>query len=135
CRRRLAAVTLPSSATATTSFKCRISSSMMLLRCVSRCMSPPHGFNEIKEWCSWMPAESNPQHPWKEDAHMNTLKNIVRAMVILLTTSCVVHAGGPKTSQNITLDDAVSVNGQALKAGDAEVRWTTHSPQATVTFV
>ena len=43
---------------------------------------------------------------------MNTLKNIVRAMVILLTTSCVVHAGGPKTSQNITLDDAVSVNGQ-----------------------
>ena len=59
---------------------------------------------------------------------MNTLKNIVRAMVILLTTSCVVHAGGPKTSQNITLDDAVSVNGQALKAGDAEVRWTTHSP-------
>jgi hypothetical protein len=47
----------------------------------------------------------------------------------------VVHAGGPKTSQNINLDQALTVNGQALKAGDAEVRWVTHSPQATVTFV
>jgi lipopolysaccharide export system protein LptA len=66
---------------------------------------------------------------------MKTLKNILRAMTILLTTSCAVHAGGPKTSQDIHLDQAVSVNGQALKAGDAEVRWVTHSPQATVTFV
>src|SRR3954453_1184577 len=98
-------------------------------------MSPPHGFNEIKEWCSYRAAEPNPQHPWKEDANMKTLKNIVRAMVILLTTSCAVHAGGPKASQNIHLDQAVSVDGQALKAGDAEVRWVTPSPQATVTFV
>src|SRR5712675_917184 len=45
------------------------------------------------------------------------------------------HAAGPKTSQNITVDHAVTVNGQALKPGDAEVRWVTHSPQATVTFV
>ena len=66
---------------------------------------------------------------------MKTLKNIVRAMAILLTTACAVHAGGPKTSQNINLDQALTVNGQALKAGDAEVRWVTHSPQATVTFV
>jgi len=66
---------------------------------------------------------------------MKTLKNIVRAMAILLTTACAVHAGGPKISQNISLDHAVSVNGQALKAGDTEVRWVTHSPQATVTFV
>jgi len=66
---------------------------------------------------------------------MKTLKNILRAMTILLTTACAVHAGGPKTSQDIHLDQAVSVNGQALKAGDAEVRWVTHSPQATVTFV
>jgi hypothetical protein len=26
-------------------------------------MSARHGFNEIKEWCSWKEAESNPQHP------------------------------------------------------------------------
>jgi lipopolysaccharide export system protein LptA len=66
---------------------------------------------------------------------MKTLKNILRAMTILLTTACAVHAGGPKTSQDIHLDQAVNVNGQALKAGDAEVRWVTHSPQASVTFV
>jgi len=66
---------------------------------------------------------------------MKTLKNILRAMTILLTTSCAIHAAGPKTSQDIHLDQAVSVNGQALKAGDAEVRWVPHSPQATVTFV
>ena len=66
---------------------------------------------------------------------MKTLKNIIRAMAILFTTSCAIHAAGPKTSQNITVDHAVTVNGQALKPGDAEVRWVTHSPQATVTFV
>ena len=66
---------------------------------------------------------------------MNTLKNIVRAMAILFTTSCVAVAAGPKTSQTLTLEHPVTVNGQALKAGDAEVRWVTHSPQATVTFV
>src|SRR3954468_14064284 len=66
---------------------------------------------------------------------MKTLKNIMRAMAILLTTSCALHAGGPKTSQNFNLENAVNVNGQALKAGDVDVRWVTHSPQATVTFV
>ena len=66
---------------------------------------------------------------------MKTLKNIVRAMAILLTTSCAVHAGGPKTSQNFNLENALNVNGQTLKAGDVDVRWVTHSPQATVTFV
>lgn len=66
---------------------------------------------------------------------MKTLKNIVRAMAILLTTSCAMHAGGPKTSQNFNLDHALNVSGQSLKAGDVEVRWVTHSPQATVTFV
>ena len=66
---------------------------------------------------------------------MKTLKNILRAMAVLLTTSCAIHAAGPKTSQNITLDHAITVNGQALKPGDAEVRWVTQSPQATVTFV
>ena len=66
---------------------------------------------------------------------MKTLKNILRAMTILLTTTCTMHAAGPKTSQNIHLDTAATVNGQALKAGDTAVRWVTHSPQATVTFV
>jgi len=66
---------------------------------------------------------------------MKTLKNIVRAMAILLTTSCAMHGAGPKTSQNVNFEQAVSVSGQTLKAGDAEVRWVTHSPQATVTFV
>jgi hypothetical protein len=66
---------------------------------------------------------------------MKTLKNIVRAMAILLTTSCALHAGGPKTSQNFSLENGVNVNGQTLKAGDVDVRWVTHSPQATVTFV
>ena len=66
---------------------------------------------------------------------MKTLKAIARAMTILLTTTCWLHAGGPKTSQTISLDHPLSVNGQALKAGDTEVRWVTHSPQATVTFV
>src|SRR5438270_12274113 len=66
---------------------------------------------------------------------MKTLKNIFRAMTILLTTSCAIHAAGPKTSQNINLEHAVGVSGQTLKAGDVEVRWVTHSPQATVTFV
>ena len=66
---------------------------------------------------------------------MKTLKNILRAMAILFTTSCAIHAAGPKTSQTLTLEHPVTVNGQALKAGDAEVRWVTHSPQATVTFV
>jgi hypothetical protein len=71
----------------------------------------------------------------KEGGEMKTLKNIVRAMAILLTTSCAMQAAGPKTSQNFSLENAVSVNGQALKAGDVDVRWVTHSPQATVTFV
>src|SRR3954471_22208576 len=66
---------------------------------------------------------------------MKTLKNIARAIAILLTTSCAVHAGGPKTSQNFNLENALNVNGQTLKAGDVDVRWVTHSPQATVTFV
>jgi hypothetical protein len=66
---------------------------------------------------------------------MKTLKNIVRAMAILLTTTCWMHAAGPKTSQVFSLESAVSVNGQALKSGDVDVRWVTHSPQATVTFV
>jgi hypothetical protein len=66
---------------------------------------------------------------------MKTLKNIVRAMAILLTTSCALHAGGPKTSQNFSLEEKVNVNGQTLKAGEVDVRWVTHSPQATVTFV
>ena len=66
---------------------------------------------------------------------MKTLKNIMRAMALLLTTSCAMHAAGPKTSQTYNLENAVTVNGQALKAGDVDVRWVTHSPQATVTFV
>jgi len=37
--------------------------------------------------------------------------------------------------QNINLDQPIAVSGQTLKAGDVEVRWVTHSPQATVTFV
>jgi hypothetical protein len=66
---------------------------------------------------------------------MKTLKNIVRAMAILFTTSCAMYAAGPKTSQNLSLDYPLTINGQALKTGATEVRWTTHSPQATVTFV
>ena len=66
---------------------------------------------------------------------MKTLKDIVRAMAILFTASCALHAAGAKTSQNFNLDQALSVGGQNLKAGDVEVRWVTHSPQATVTFV
>jgi hypothetical protein len=65
---------------------------------------------------------------------MTTLKNIVRAMAILLTATCV-GVAAPKTSQTFNLEPNVSVNGQALKPGDVEVRWVTHSPQATVTFV
>jgi hypothetical protein len=65
---------------------------------------------------------------------MKTLRNILRAMTILLNTPCAMHAAGPKTSQSFNLENAVNVNGQALKAGDVDVRWTTHSPQATVTF-
>ncbi len=65
---------------------------------------------------------------------MKTLKNIVRAMAILLTASCAV-AAGPKASKNFDLDKSLTINGQTLQAGDTEVRWTTHSPQATVTFV
>ena len=64
---------------------------------------------------------------------MKTLKNIVGAMAILFTATCVGFAG-PKTSQTFTLEEHVTVNGQALKPGDVEVRWITHSPQATVTF-
>jgi hypothetical protein len=65
---------------------------------------------------------------------MKTLKNIVAAMAIMFTATCVGFAG-PKTSQTFSLEENVSVNGQALKPGDVEVRWITHSPQATVTFV
>ena len=64
---------------------------------------------------------------------MKTLKNIVGAMAILFTATCVGFAA-PKTSQTFTLEEHVTVNGQALKPGDVEVRWNTHSPQATVTF-
>ena len=66
---------------------------------------------------------------------MKTLKNILRAMTILLTTTCWMQAAAPKNSQDISLENSVNVNGQVLKAGDAQVRWITHSPQATVTFV
>src|SRR5437868_15383999 len=66
---------------------------------------------------------------------MKTLKTIVRAMTILFATSCIAVAAGPKTSQNVNLENSLNVNGQILKAGDVDVRWVTHSPQATVTFV
>jgi len=56
-------------------------------------------------------------------------------MTILLTTTCWMHAAGPKTQQDINLENPLNVHGQVLKAGDAQVRWVTHSPQATVTFV
>jgi hypothetical protein len=96
-------------------------------------MNPPHGFNENKQWSTWGEAAVQSAHPKQGGMQMKTLKNIVGAMAILFTATCVGFAG-PKTSQTFTLEEHVTVNGQALKPGDVEVRWITHSPQATVTF-
>ena len=39
-----------------------------------------------------------------------------------------------KDSANLKLDYAASVHGTQLAAGEYQVSWQTHSPQATVTF-
>jgi len=68
---------------------------------------------------------------------MNThgfLKRFAPVLGILIMTSVTVFAKTSKDSRRFTLSAAVTIGGAQVPAGQYNVRWVSHSPDATVTF-
>lgn len=68
---------------------------------------------------------------------MNThgfFKRFAPVLGIFVMTSVITFAKNSKNMRKLTLSSAATISGTQVPAGQYDVRWVSHSPEATVTF-